>query len=201
MNRFSFPTTSIRMTTGEPMANPILEFKVTDPADDELSFRSDAVLLAQFFHERQGSGALKPFSRLMHAILIDAVRCYQVNFDARRPSKKQQFLEAQGWLFHDEDSGPFSLRKVCDALEIDPDHVRRGLIGWKIKRLAGEKVAAIRRSPVPVASRISQPRPASHATTAPVNRANNGTVKTGSARPEPRAEGSLRSSAEEQRHG
>ena len=140
------------------MANTIPKFKVTDPAGYELSFQSDAVLPEQFFHGRQGSGALKPFSRLMHAILIDAVRCYQVNFDARRPSKKQQFSEARGWLFHDEDSGPFSLRKVCDALEIDPDHVRRGLTSWKVKRLAGEKVAAIRRSPVPVASRISQPR-------------------------------------------
>jgi len=138
------------------MAKTIPQFKVTDPADYELSFQSEAVLPAQFFDERQGSGALKPLSCLMHAILIDAVRCYQVNFDARRPSKKQEFSEARGWLFHDEDNGPFSFRKVCDELEIDPHHVRRGLISWKVKRLAGEKVAAIRRSPVPVARRISE---------------------------------------------
>jgi hypothetical protein len=138
------------------MAKTIPRFKVTDPADYELSFQSEAVLPTQFFDERQGSGALKPLSRLMHAILIDAVRCYQVNFDARRPSKKQEFSEARGWLFHDEDNGPFSFRKVCDELEIDPHHVRRGLISWKVKRLAGEKIAAIRRSPVPVARRISQ---------------------------------------------
>jgi len=140
------------------MANTIPQFKVTDPDDYELSFRSDAVLPVQFFHERQGKGTLKPFSRLMHAILIDAVRCYQVNFDARRSSKKQQFSEARGWLFDDEDSGPFSFRKVCDALEIDPGYVRRGLTSWRVKRLAGEKIAAIRRSPVPVTNRISQPR-------------------------------------------
>ena len=138
------------------MAKTIPQFNVTNPADDELSLQSDAVLPAQFFQERQGSGAFKPFTRLLHAILIDAVRCYQVNFDARRPSKKQQFSEARGWLFHDEDNGPFSFRKVCDELEIDPHHVRRGLISWKVKRLAGEKVGAIRRSPVPVARRISQ---------------------------------------------
>src|SRR5258708_12993213 len=136
------------------MAKTIPQFKVTDSADCELSFQSDAVLPEQFFQERQGSGALKPFTRLMHAILIDAVRCYQVNFDARRPSKKQQFSEARGWLFHDEDNEPFSFRKVCDELEIDPHHVRRGLISWKVKRLAREKVGAIRRSPVPVAPRI-----------------------------------------------
>jgi hypothetical protein len=138
------------------MAKTIPRFNVTDPADYELSFQSEAVLPAQFFQERQGSGALKPFTRLMHAILIDAVRCYQVNFDARRPSKKQQFSEARDWLFHNEDNGPFSFRKVCDELEIDPHHVRLGLVSWKSKRLAGEKVGAISRSPVPVARRISQ---------------------------------------------
>ena len=182
------------------MTNTILQANVTDPADDELSLRSYAVLPAQFFHERQGSGALKPFSRLMHAILIDAVRCYQVNFDARRPSKKQQFSEARGWLFHDEDNGPFSFRKVCDELEIDPHHVRRGLISWKVKRLAGEKVAAIRRSPVPVARHISNHDGASHATTSPVNRARKGTGKTFSTRPDPSRRRSFMSSAKEQHH-
>jgi len=113
------------MTAGEPMTNIVLQVNATDPADDELSLRSDGVLPQQIF-QRQGSGALKPFSRLMYAILIDAVRCYQVNFDASRLSKKQQFSEAQAWLFHGEDNGPFSFRRVCDALEIDPDHVRRG---------------------------------------------------------------------------
>src|SRR5713226_2520378 len=87
----------LRMTAGEPMTNIVLQVNATDPADDELSLRSDGVLPQQIF-QRQGSGALKPFSRLMYAILIDAVRCYQVNFDASRLSKKQQFSEAQAWL-------------------------------------------------------------------------------------------------------
>lgn len=138
------------------MTNTIPQGVVTAPADDELSLQFDAVLPAQFFQERQGKEALKPVTRLMYAILIDAVRCYQVNYDARRPSKKQQFSEARGWLFHDGDNGPFSFRRVCDELEIAPHDVRRGLISWKVKRLAGEEVAAIRRSPVPVARRISQ---------------------------------------------
>jgi hypothetical protein len=147
------------MTAGEPMAKTIPpQFKVTDPANYELSFQSDAVLPAQFFHQRQGSGAVKPFTRLLYAILIDAMRRYQVNFDARRPSKKQQFSEARGWLFHDEHNGPFSFRKVCDELGMDPHHVRRGLIGWKAKKLAGEKVGAIRRSPVFVTRGSSQLR-------------------------------------------
>jgi hypothetical protein len=103
----------------------------------------------------------------------DAVRCYQVNFDARSPSKKQQFSEARGWLFHDEDSGPFSFRKVCDASEIDPDYVRRGLTSWKVKRL-GEKVTAIRRRQSLSLAAFPNHGPASQAATSPVNRARNG---------------------------
>ena len=88
------------------MVYMIPQFKVTDSADYGFTFRFCCCLSVQFFHERQGGGALKPFSRLMHAILIDAVRCYQMNFDACCLLKKQQFSEARGWLFHDEDSGP-----------------------------------------------------------------------------------------------
>jgi hypothetical protein len=34
-NQFSFPMTSIRMTMGEPMAETISHFKVTNPANDD----------------------------------------------------------------------------------------------------------------------------------------------------------------------
>ena len=73
------------------MANIIPQFKVTDPADYELSFQSDAVLPEQFFNERQGSRALKPVTLLMYAILIDAVRCYQFNFEASSLGKAAIF--------------------------------------------------------------------------------------------------------------
>ncbi len=182
------------------MTNTIPQVNVTDPADDELSLQSDAVLPAQFFQERQGKGALKPVTRLMYAILIDAVRCYQVNLDARRPSKKQQFSEARGWLFHDEDNGPFSFRKVCDELEIDPHHVRRGLISWKVKRLPGEKLGAIRRSPVPNARRISQLRSGEARRDLAGQSGKKRVVKMFPTRPNPRAEGPSMFSAEEQRH-
>ncbi len=76
MNPFFYPTTSNRTAVGEPLANILPQFSLTGPAEDELSLRSDAVLPAQFFHERQGSEALKQFSRLIYAILIDAARCY-----------------------------------------------------------------------------------------------------------------------------
>jgi hypothetical protein len=99
------------------MANTIPNVNLTGLDGDEAPFQSDAIRHPQVFQERQGSGALKPFTRLTYAILIDAVRCYQVNFDARRPSKKQQFSEAHGWLFHNECIGHFSFQRVCDAAD------------------------------------------------------------------------------------
>ncbi len=182
------------------MANIIPQFKVTDPADYELSFQSDAVLPEQFFNERQGSRALKPVTLLMYAILIDAVRCYQVNFDARSPSKKQQYSEARSWLFHNEDKGPFSFRKVCGELEIDPDHVRCGLISWKVKRLAGEKLGAIRLSPVPVAGRISQPRSGEPCSDLARQSGEKRNRQDAFDSPRPSRRRSLMSSAEEQHH-
>jgi ribosomal protein L40E len=61
------------------MANTIAQVNVTGPAGDELSFQSDTVLPPQFFHERRGSRALKPFAHLMYTILTGAVRYYQDN--------------------------------------------------------------------------------------------------------------------------
>jgi hypothetical protein len=56
-----------------------------------LSFRADAVVPAQFYPARPGSASVEPIMRLMAGILIDAVRCFQNNFEARHPSRRQEF--------------------------------------------------------------------------------------------------------------
>src|SRR5271155_1302847 len=61
------------------------------PVSDDLSFRSDAVMPAQFYPVRRGSASVEPIMRLMAGILIDAVRCFQNNFEARHPSRRQEF--------------------------------------------------------------------------------------------------------------
>jgi hypothetical protein len=56
--------------------------------------------------------------RPMFAILIDAVRCFQRNFEVHHPDSRQEFREAQLWIFDDTGNGPFSFEEVCYTLGI-----------------------------------------------------------------------------------
>jgi hypothetical protein len=123
---------------------------------DEFS-EAEALLPLQFYSARREAATSQPLRRLMVAMLFDAVRCFQAKFEARQPARRQEFAEVRSWVFSDEESGPFSFRAVCDALEIDPKAIRRGLLQWQEKKLSGtEPRMMIRRSPGPLAKRISR---------------------------------------------
>jgi hypothetical protein len=96
--------------------------------------------------------------RLMAGILIDAVRCFQNNFEARHPSRRQEFREARLWIFDDRGIGPFSFRSVCDSLEVDPRGLRNWIVRQQEKRRSGERQRMIRRSPVNIAKRMQRRR-------------------------------------------
>lgn len=125
----------------------------TDLLEAEFS-APQAILPLQFYGVRRGTSELEPLRRLMVAMLADAVRCFQTKFDRRQPGKRQEFAEVQCWLFSDGGDGPFSFMAVCDALEIDPEIVRQGLLRWAAERLSGRKPRMIRRSSLS-AKRIS----------------------------------------------
>jgi len=136
------------------MSDPGIRIDPTGPAGDELSFRADAVMPAQFYPARRGAASVEPIMRLMAGILIDAVRCFQHSFEARRSDRRQEFREAQFWIFDDKGNGPFSFQNVCDSLEIDPGGLRNWIVRWQKDRRSGNKQRMIRRSPVNVAGRI-----------------------------------------------
>jgi hypothetical protein len=96
--------------------------------------------------------------RLMAGILIDAVRCFQNNFEARHPSRRQEFREARLWIFDDRETGPFSFRSVCDSLEVDSRGLRNWIVRWLEERRSGERQRKIRRSPVNIAKRMQSRR-------------------------------------------
>jgi hypothetical protein len=137
------------------MADMFAMVNETDQLDDKFS-AVEAVLPVQFYGARRGAATIEPLRRLMVAMLVDGVRCFQTKFEARQPATRQEFAEVRSWIFSDEDNGAFSFKAVCDALEIDPKVLRRGLVRWEEKRLSGEKPRVmIRRSAVPVAKRVS----------------------------------------------
>lgn len=124
--------------------------------DNEFS-QGGVVLPAQFHNGRTDTATAEPLRRLMIAVLIDAIRCVQTKFAARQPSIREERAEARSWIFSNEDNSVFSFKTVCDALEMDANAIRKCLVQWEEKRLAGEKPrTVIRRSQVSLARRISR---------------------------------------------
>jgi hypothetical protein len=130
------------------MEHPGTRTSIGHAGDD---FRADSVMPAQFYPPRRGSAEVEPIMRLMGAILIDAIRCFQNNFEARFSSAQQEFREARFWIFDDQSDGPFSFESVCNALQIDPRGLRDSILRWKRERQTGDKPRIIRRSPVNIA--------------------------------------------------
>src|SRR6266404_5602401 len=131
------------------MDHPNTRVDPVAPGADE--FRFDSVMPAQFFPPRRRSPSFEPIVRLMGAILIDAVRCFQNNFGAHLPSAQNEFREARFWIFDKKADGPFSFESVCNSLQIDSRGLRDSLLRWKSDRQAGAKPRIIRRSPVNIA--------------------------------------------------
>jgi len=127
---------------------------------DSSPFDSGAILPVQFF------GALKkqddriiPDKRLLMAVLEDAVRCFQANVGAPNATRRRLFYETDQWIQNDSADGPFSYVAVCETLGIDPAYLRRALMDWKSRRIAGTvRRPLVRRSPVVVTHRVSAPR-------------------------------------------
>jgi hypothetical protein len=131
----------------------------TDPTGQGDEFRFDSVMPAQFYPPRRRPGEFEPIMRLMGAILIDAVRCFQNNFGAHLPSAQNEFREARFWIFDNKADGAFSFESVCNALQIDPRGLRHSLVRWKSARQSGAKPRIIRRSPVNIAGPMGLSRP------------------------------------------
>ena len=120
----------------------------------ERVFQPSTVLPSQYFDSRPAE--LGPEKRLMFAVLIDAVRCLEMGL--RKPaSRKKTLAEVEWWLFSARGDQLFSFDSVCATLEIDPDHLRRGLLRWRDQMLAGKTSHMIRRSPAALCPRVGAP--------------------------------------------
>jgi hypothetical protein len=141
------------------MDDPRMRIDPMGPAGDELSFNADAILPAQFYPARRGAASVEPIMRLMAGILIDAVRCFQRNFAAHHPDRRQEFREAQFWIFDDMGTGPFAFEEVCNTLGIDARRLRNWLVHWEKDRCSGDKPRRMmRRAPVNIAGRMQSRR-------------------------------------------
>jgi hypothetical protein len=91
-------------------------------------FEPDFLVPVQFFDLTRRRSMLDGETRLVFAVLEDAVRCYVKTVNSSRRSDLEQFAEVQRW-FHAEVGirSPFSFEYVCDVLGIEPASLRSRL--------------------------------------------------------------------------
>jgi len=94
-------------------------------------FQPDMLLSAQYFENLRRRTHFEPEKRLMLALLEDAINCYQDNLISRSGKKKRLFEDTEQWILRTDGDWIFSFDNVCDALGLNPEYVRQGLLRWK----------------------------------------------------------------------
>ena len=88
------------------------------------------ILASQQYYDQETSGR-QPERSLMFAVLLDAVECVQKYALLRDEYANRLFRETEIWILDDNHEWPFSFVNVCQALAIDPQYLRKGLLHWK----------------------------------------------------------------------
>src|SRR5688572_7179434 len=104
-------------------------------ADERVSslFQPDTLLSTQYFENLRRKTLFEPETRLMLAILEDGIQCYFDNLHADGGKKRRLFEDAEAWIVASDGDWVFSFDSVCDALGLNPEYVRQGLLRWREK--------------------------------------------------------------------
>lgn len=124
-------------------------------------FEPDFLVPVQFFDLIRRRSMLDGETRLVFAVLEDAVRCYVKTANSSRRSDREQFDEVQRW-FHAEAGihSPFSFEYVCDVLGIEPTSLRARLGLMSLSDLPTKQMRSVGRRQVVRARRSSRIRSA-----------------------------------------
>ena len=96
----------------------------------------DALSVHQYFDRWRGAaGYLQPEGRLMFAVLLDAVECFQKYPFERGNKLARRLNDTEEWIFKDDYEWPFSFVNICEAVGMDPQYLRNGLWRWKQKAI------------------------------------------------------------------
>ena len=98
-------------------------FRITYPETD---------VLASFEYTKtfQRRDHLLPEMRLMFAVLTNAIECLQKCAGAKTRRCSKIFQEAEAWIFSSNGQALYSFDHVCEALQLDPNYLRKGLLRW-----------------------------------------------------------------------
>src|SRR5215468_6625232 len=93
-------------------------------------FEAD-ILATEDFVRVHRSRPLSPEHGLMVAVLEVAVADYQRCWKVRDKKSMGRFADAQAWILESNSEWIFSFVNCCEALGVEPDYLRQGLLRWK----------------------------------------------------------------------
>ena len=93
-------------------------------------FEAD-ILAAQDFDRIYRIRPRSPERDLMLAILEEAVNDYQRSWKARDRRARKRFADARAWIMNTDSEWIFSFTNCCEALGVQPDYLRQGLMLWR----------------------------------------------------------------------
>lgn len=118
----------------------------------------DILTTYEFRKTYQRREYLAPERKLMFAVLVDAIECYQKYVDAKSRRHRKIFYEVESWIESRDEGSIYSFEQLCDVLCLDPSYLRRGLVAWRRER-GGAGVRERRcREPLRYSTRLRQTR-------------------------------------------
>ena len=102
-----------------------------EPWLDRALLEDSGIVPAQFYPHRRGAAETDPIKRLMTAMLVDAVQCFQAA--ERQTAKTKEMSEARTWIFGQYADFPFSFVNVCAELGVSPNRIRRQLLHGQVR--------------------------------------------------------------------
>jgi hypothetical protein len=105
-------------------------------------FEPDTLLPIQYFEAMRRKHLLEGEKRLVLSVLEDAVECFMKCIDSPTNKGQRLYRDADEWIHLEDKHWVFSFDNVCDMLDINPEYMRRGLKGWKERKLAAIERAA-----------------------------------------------------------
>lgn len=99
-------------------------------------------LLADVFGDGKRGASTSSEKRLMLAVLRNALECYQKHLLSTDRTGRELFAEAAAWIECTNGNGLFSFENISEALELEPQYVRRCLADWRDSQLGGRRSAA-----------------------------------------------------------
>lgn len=108
-------------------------------------FQPDILLPSQYFDRIQPKSDMIREKRLLLALLMDALYCFQKYCFSSGKRSKALFREAEAWIMDGDLSSPFSFIGACEYLEVEADYLRSKIYQWRDKQLVSR--AAVRICP------------------------------------------------------